>query len=63
MVLDSSLSWRSGNIAATFGIRNLLDKQYSEMVGYGFNSSTLASDRFYYPSMGRSFDLSMEYKF
>jgi outer membrane receptor protein involved in Fe transport len=63
MVVDTNLSWRHNDLAVTFGVNNLLDKQYSEYGGYAFNSAILANDKFYYPSPGRNFNLKASYSF
>ena len=63
MVMDSNILWTLNDWKLSLGVNNLLDKEYAEMAGYAFNSSTLYSDRFYYPSPGRNYRLSVEYRF
>ncbi|MCX5701524.1 MAG: TonB-dependent receptor [Candidatus Omnitrophica bacterium] len=63
MVADVNLSWRNKDLALTFSVNNLFDKQYSEFGVYGFDSSTFLMDKAYYPSPKRNFSLKVDYTF
>jgi len=64
MVADTNLSWRYNDLVVTFGINNLLNKQYSEYAVYGTDSSNgFAYDKCYFPSPERNFSLKAEYTF
>ncbi|MFH1640329.1 MAG: TonB-dependent receptor [Candidatus Omnitrophota bacterium] len=63
MVADANLSYRHKDLALTFSVNNLFDKQYSEFGVYGFDSSTFLMDKAYYPNPGRNFSLKLEYTF
>jgi iron complex outermembrane receptor protein len=65
MVVDTNLSWKHNDLTIIFGINNLLDKQYSEYAGYGFNTTITpaANGKFYYPNPGRNFTMKAKYAF
>jgi iron complex outermembrane receptor protein len=63
MVADTNVCWRYKELAVTFAINNLFNKQYSEYAGYAFNGAILANDKFYYPSPERNFSLKAEFTF
>ena len=59
MVADTNLSWHCKDFKITFGINNILDKQYSEYAGVNVNNGL----KFYYPNPGRNFSLKVGYSF
>ncbi|OIO80874.1 MAG: hypothetical protein COW11_06185 [Candidatus Omnitrophica bacterium CG12_big_fil_rev_8_21_14_0_65_43_15] len=64
LVADANLSWRRDNLGITFGVNNLLNKQYSEYAVYATDSSNaFAWDKAYYPSPERNFNLKVDYAF
>ena len=56
---DTNLSWRFKDLTVTCGINNLFNKKYSEYAGVKLSTG----EKFYYPSPGRNFDLSINYSF
>jgi len=64
VVTDTNVSWHYKDMALTFGINNLFDKQYSEYGVYGTDSSNgFAYDKCYFPSPGRNFNLKADFIF
>lgn len=61
--LDLMASWRIRDWKIDARVLNAADKRYAAYAGYGFNSTTLANDTFYYPADGRTFGMTARYDF
>ena len=61
--LDLLASWRVGDWRIDARILNATDRKYAAYGGYGFNSTTLAYDTFYYPADRRTFGVNARYDF
>ncbi|MBF0489141.1 MAG: TonB-dependent receptor [Candidatus Omnitrophica bacterium] len=65
LTVDMNLSWTHKDWTITFGVNNVLDKQYSEVAGVLLNPSGShpIGERFYYPSPERNYNLKVDYRF
>ena len=59
MVTDTNLSWHYKDLAVTFGINNIFNRQYSEFTGVNVYDGL----KFYYPNPKRNFSLKAKYTF
>ncbi len=66
-VADAGVTWRLKDVSVAFGVNNIFNREYAEMAGVRVNEDGVygyhTGDKFYYPSPGRNFDLTVNYKF
>lgn len=58
VLTDTALLWKHKDVTARFGIGNVFNKEYAEYTGYDRWSGNM----FYFPSPGRNYNMSVEYK-